>query len=86
VFTGGTAKLNGLDDFARSKLQLAARIAKLENIGGLVDTVEDQSFTVVIGLMLLDMLLLPSLEPQRNSSRQAARGAIGSLLGRFKRP
>lgn len=86
VLTGGSAKLPGIDDFTRDKLQLAARIAKLENIGGLVDTVEDQSFTVVVGLMLLDMLLLPALPPTRGGmSGQNARGLVDSLFGRFRR-
>jgi cell division protein FtsA len=85
VLTGGTAKLPGIEDFTRDKLQLAARIAKLENIGGLVDTVEDQSFTVVVGLMLLDMLLLPALPPLRNNGVRGARGIADSFLGRFKR-
>lgn len=73
VLTGGGSKIKGLAEFGRDKLQLACRMAKLENVGGLVDTVEDQSFTVVIGLMLLDMLFLPNLpnnsqnnEPQSN--------------------
>src|SRR3982751_5952499 len=36
VLTGGTAKLPGIDEFARDKLQLPARIGKLHNVGGLV--------------------------------------------------
>jgi cell division protein FtsA len=85
VITGGTAKLRGIDEFAREKMQLPARIAKLENIGGLVDTVEDQSFTVVVGLMLLDMLLLPSLPPQNGNSGSNARGMLGSIIHRIRR-
>jgi cell division protein FtsA len=85
VLTGGTAKLPGLDDFTRDKLQLAARVAKLENIGGLVDTVEDQRFTVVVGLMLLDMLLLPALPPLHANASRSARGLLDSLSGFFRR-
>lgn len=85
VLTGGTAKLPGIDDFAKEKLQLPARIGKLENIGGLVDTVEDQTYTTVVGLMLLDMLLLPSLPPQTGRSTDQAKALLGGLLGRFKR-
>jgi cell division protein FtsA len=66
VIVGGTAKLKGFDEMAKKKLQLPARIGKIQNIGGLVDTVEDQSFTTVIGLMLLDMLLVSSV-PSNNS-------------------
>ena len=85
VITGGTSKLAGIDEFAREKLQLPARIGKLQNIGGLVDTVEDASYTTVVGLMLLDMLLLPNLPPGAGGSMQSARGALTGLLGRFKR-
>ena len=63
---------------------MASRIAKLENIGGLVDTVEDQSYTVVVGLMLLDMLLLPSLLTSRTRASQSAKGLIGSLFKRSR--
>jgi cell division protein FtsA len=84
VFTGGSSKLPGLAEFARHKLALATRIAKLENIGGLVDTVDDQSYTVVIGLMLLDMLLLPALPPSGGGAKQSTKGFINSLLNRIK--
>lgn len=83
VMTGGTAKLPGIDEFAREKLELPARIGKLHNVGGLVDTVEDQTFTTVVGLMLLDMLLLPSLPPTGPGSMAQAKGLLGGLIGRF---
>ncbi|PIZ62177.1 cell division protein FtsA [Candidatus Saccharibacteria bacterium CG_4_10_14_0_2_um_filter_52_9] len=87
VITGGTSKLPGLDEFAREKLQLSARIGKLHNIGGLVDTVEDATFTTVVGLMLLDMLLLPSLPPNSVGSRgtDTAKALVSNLWHRFKR-
>jgi cell division protein FtsA len=85
VLTGGTAKIPGIDEFARDKLRLPARIGKLQNIGGLVDTVEDQSFTTVVGLMLLDMLLLPSLPPVHARGSENARAILDGLLGRFRK-
>jgi len=83
VLTGGTAKLPGLDDFARDKLQLPARIGKLHNVGGLVDTVEDQSYITVVGLMLLDMLLLPSLPPVHGRAAQGGKKLLNNLFSRF---
>ncbi len=83
VITGGTSKLPGLDEFARDKLQLPARIGKLHNIGGLVDTVEDATYTTVVGLMLLDMLLLPDLPPLHGKA-ESAKGFINSLFTRFR--
>lgn len=62
VLVGGTSKLPGLADFTKEKLQLAARTAKLQPLGGLIDTVADPSYTSAVGLMLLDMLLKPSGE------------------------
>ena len=86
VITGGTAKLPGLDEFTRQKLQLPARIGKLQNIGGLADTVADPSFVTVVGLMLLDMLLLPSLPPNTASrTSQNARALLNNVFSRFKR-
>ena len=85
VITGGTAKIAGLDEFARERLQLPARIGKLHNVGGLVDTVADPRFTTVVGLMLLDMLLLPALPPTHQRGSDNAKALFGSLFGRFKR-
>jgi cell division protein FtsA len=84
VITGGTSKLPGLDELAREKLQLPARIGKLHNIGGLVDTVEDPAFTTVVGLMLLDMLLLPSLPPDTSRGAQQAKAILGNVFARFR--
>jgi cell division protein FtsA len=85
VITGGTSKLPGLAEFAKEKLELPARIGKLQNIGGLVDTVEDAGFTTVVGLMLLDMLLLPSLPPVHGRGANSTRAILDGFLGRFKR-
>ncbi len=86
VLTGGTAKLPGIASFAKEKLQLAARVGKLQPISGLVDTAEDVSYTTVVGLMLLDMLLSPeSFAPGNKISVNGAMGMIDSLFRRFRR-
>ncbi|MDB5170957.1 MAG: ftsA [Candidatus Saccharibacteria bacterium] len=85
VITGGTAKIPGIDEFTRDKLELPARVGKLQNIGGLVDTVEDPQFSTVVGLMLLDMLLLPALPPVNGRSTESAKALLSGLFGRFKR-
>jgi cell division protein FtsA len=85
VITGGTAKLPGLAEFAKEKLQLAARVGKLvTSVTGLVDTVEDPSYQVVVGLMLLDMLLLPEQNSSVNQSGSPF-GMVDSILKRFRR-
>lgn len=85
VLTGGTAKLPGLAEFTKEKLQLAARIGKLQPISGLVDAVEDISYATVVGLMLLDMLLLPEqLTPTMHRESSAA-GLVDMVIGKFRR-
>jgi cell division protein FtsA len=85
VLVGGTAKLPGIAEYAKEKLQLPARVGKLQNIGGLVDTVEGTDFCTVVGLMLLDMLLLPSLPSSQQSMQQGTMGLVGGLLKRFRK-
>jgi cell division protein FtsA len=86
VITGGSSKLPGLDEFAREKMQLPARVGRLKNVGGLVDTVEDQSYVTVVGLMLLDMLLLPQLPPSGGSrASDGAKALLGNVFNRFRR-
>ncbi len=86
VLVGGTAKLPGLADFAKEHLQLAARVGKLQPLGGLIDTVNDPAYCTAVGLMLLDMLLLPEVAPSR-SGKTADRTMhfVDSLLRRFRR-
>ena len=84
VLVGGTAKLPGIAEFAKDKLQLPARVGKLQNIGGLVDTVEGTDYCTVVGLMLLDMLLLPSLPSAQPAANSSAFGLVESLLKRFR--
>jgi cell division protein FtsA len=86
VIVGGTAKLPGLAEFTKEKLQLAARIGKLQPVGGLIDTVNDTSFASATGLMLLDMLLVP---PQHQvpmgGTGDKFFGVVDGVLGRFRR-
>jgi cell division protein FtsA len=86
VLTGGTAKLPGIAEFAKEKLQLAARVGKLQPISGLIDTVDDVSYTTVVGLMLLDMLLLPNqMLSSSGATTNRALGLVDSILQRLRR-
>ncbi len=85
VLSGGTAKLPGIADFAKEKLELAARVGKLQPIGGLVDTVDDPSYYTATGLMLLDMLLLPSSGHAGGQPNKGVFGLIDGLTRMFKR-
>lgn len=87
VIVGGTAKLPGIADFAKEKLQLSAHIGKLQGISGLVDTVQDVSFTSAVGLMMLDMLLgAPGSQDQNVKNSDKVFGFVGDFFQRLKRP
>lgn len=85
VIVGGTAKLPGLAEFAKHKLQLPARIGKLQNVGGLVDTVEDSAYCTVVGLMLLDMLLLPGTPSNSGGMAAQTMGLVDYLFKRLRK-
>lgn len=86
VIVGGTSKLPGIAEFARDKLELAARTGKLQPISGLVDTVSDPSFYTAVGLLTLDMLLMPSSGPDhRGEPNSGVFGMIDGIFKKFKR-
>ncbi len=59
VLVGGTANLSGLSEYAREKLQLATRVGTIEQVSGLIDTIDNPAYATPIGLMMLDMYLGP---------------------------
>lgn len=85
VIVGGTAKLPGIAEFAKEKLELASRVGKLQALAGLVDTVQDPTYATAVGLMLLDMLLGGSSHGQAGAPNQGVGGLIESFFGRFKK-
>ena len=85
VLVGGTAKLPGIADFAREKLGLAARLGTLQQLSGLVDTVQDLSFCTAVGLMELDMLLMPSSQMTQGQQSGNVFGFVEGLFRRLRR-
>lgn len=85
VLVGGTAKLPGIAEFCREKLQLAARVGALQPMSGIVDAVQDTTYATAVGLMLLDMLLLPDNAEKTGEPNLSAFGVIDGILKRFKR-
>ncbi len=85
VLVGGGSKMLGLAAFAKEKLQLAARVGHLQDIGGLQDTVEDPSFYAAVGLVILDMLLAPQDSSQLSLPTDGAFKMVEGLFKRLKR-
>lgn len=85
VMVGGTAKIPGLEEFAREKLELSARVGKIQPIGGMIDAIEDSSYYTSIGLMILDMLLSKHHNPRDlGLADQGLLGMITGLIGKIK--
>jgi cell division protein FtsA len=86
VIVGGAANLPGIAEFAKERLQLAARVGKLQSVTGLIDTVADPSYAAAVGLMALDMLLTPEVDQPTGSNTGArALKIVDDLFARFKR-
>lgn len=85
VFVGGTAKLPGIAGYAKEKLQLAARVGQLQPLGGLIDTVQDPAYSTAVGLMILDMLLMPDQGMIAGQPNNSVFGFVDGLIKKFKR-
>ncbi len=77
VLTGGGAKLDGIEEFAKEALRLPVTIGKPEGLTGMVDRISDPAFAAPIGLMLENMTHAGS------GSRPAP--ALGKTVERIKK-
>jgi cell division protein FtsA len=85
VIVGGSAKLPGIDEFAKEKLELPAHIGALHSLRGLIDAVDDPTYATAVGLMQLDMLLQPQAGISASTPSSKAFGLVDGLMKRFKR-
>jgi cell division protein FtsA len=85
IFTGGTAKISGLANFAKEKLELPAKKAALLPVSGLSDIADDVAYATPIGLMLLDMLLDSQSGPVETTVYNNALNAFGGLFKKFSK-
>ncbi|MCA9329481.1 hypothetical protein KDA11_02460, partial [Candidatus Saccharibacteria bacterium] len=66
--------------------ELAARVGKLQNLSGILDSVKDPTYASAVGLMLLDMLLGPAVQNHDQSYKVTDVASIfDSFIRRFKR-
>jgi cell division protein FtsA len=85
IFTGGSAKISGLANYAKEKLELPAKKATLLPVSGLSDIADDVSYATPIGLMLLDMLLDGQSGPDDTTVYNGALNAVGGLFKKFRK-
>jgi cell division protein FtsA len=89
ILTGGTAKIKGIAEYAKTKLGLAARVGKSSGYGGVAESIEEPQFATAVGLMLLDAQGTSLLQPSQktNSGKAAiknASGLITKFMNKFK--
>jgi cell division protein FtsA len=83
VLTGGGAKLDGIEEFAKQALQLPVIIGKPEGLSGIVDKIHDPAFAAPVGLMLENMAHAgtASRPPQKfGQILDRIKGVIGNVL------
>ncbi len=83
VLVGGGANIPGIVAFAKEKLELSARLGRLQPLGGLVDVVDEPAYATAVGLMLLDMLLLPEDGSRPGKPNASAFGLVDGILGKI---
>lgn len=80
VLVGGSAKLPGIDEFAKEKLRLPSKVGSLKGVSGLTDDIQDLAFIPVAGLMHLDMLFAGHNFSSNQNLNTSNINRAGSLL------
>ncbi|MEH6594260.1 MAG: cell division protein FtsA [Colwellia polaris] len=83
VLTGGTAKMEGVVEFAEEVFQMPARIAQPSDVCGLKEYVNDPTYSTVVGLLHYGMQAGQQQNKEQKKSESV--GSIGSkILAWFK--
>ena len=83
VLTGGTAKMEGVVEFAEEVFQMPARVAQPSDVCGLKEYVNDPTYSTVVGLLHYGMQA--SQQQSNEQKKSESVGSIGSkILAWFK--
>jgi cell division protein FtsA len=78
VLTGGTAKMEGVVEFAEEVFQMPVRVAKPKGMSGLKEYVDDSTYSTVVGLLHYGM------QANEQQSTEANKGeGIASITSRI---
>lgn len=83
VLTGGGARLKDLAGYAKSKLRLPVRIAKLDGFSGMNDRTTSPEFATSIGLMLADFESSTMHQNQASSRGGSKPGDSSASFGKL---
>jgi cell division protein FtsA len=67
VLTGGTSKLTGIIETAKTTLRLNTKIAQVPKFAGITDKVTNTKFITCLGLMLIDAEDRPRPKPKKRA-------------------
>lgn len=92
VLVGGGSQIKGLTTYAKSTLELAARIGKPKGFGGVAEQLDNPAFAAAVGLMFSDMQGSGGSSTSRSShggtspakSVKQATGALSKFFDRFR--
>lgn len=88
VLTGGTARLNGIAEYAKESLGLAAKVGKATGFGGVADDIDKPQFATAVGLMLIDAesMNTPMVAKKFSGKNAISGGAnvISKIFSRFR--
>jgi len=83
VLTGGSAKIKGIAEYAKERLELAARVGKSKGYGGVAEHIEEPQFAAAVGLMLLDAQ--DNQRPQHASKHASGKDVIKNASGKLSK-
>ncbi|MBA6233259.1 MULTISPECIES: cell division protein FtsA [unclassified Colwellia] len=83
VLTGGTAKMEGVVEFAEEVFQMPVRVAKPKGMSGLKEYVDDSTYSTVVGLLHYGMQANEQQSTQGNKSEGIA-SITSRILAWFK--
>lgn len=87
VITGGGALLAGIDEYAKSALQLSARLGKPNGYGGVGEKVASPEYSAAVGLMLIDLEhgIGAATHHKNNSGGSDIGGVLGGVGGKLSK-
>jgi cell division protein FtsA len=83
VLTGGTAKMEGVVEFAEEVFQMPVRVAKPKGMSGLKEYVDDSTYSTVVGLLHYGMQANEQQSTETNKSEGIA-SITSRILAWFK--
>ena len=86
VLTGGTSLLPGIDVLGSKILGMPIRIAKPENMSGMIDQLDSPAYSTSVGLLYWALLMQESTVPSQNSTEKKSFGERIRKLLRYVLP